>query len=324
MKAYGLVLATLFVSLGCSTHVTPDASSDVDEASRKGSDLKRDLAKPAGDRGTPFQQSDAKELRPDLLAGLGSLASRCLLSHEKVDPRGSWYILPTTTTCATELAEHEWNDAAWRDQTTFKLGDKSYTAVTWDGLDSDGGDECDLAIYDEKGKRIAVYTELYVDIDVYSAISAVSNANVKTVTDPWVAESVIDADMMNPNGVQDAPAKALGAQAAVVRALLESCVTVKTTAAGRAGVVQTGGNCFALGFEQTASGVTFRSIDIDGSSTHQDMLTVVRWDHGNVSDIGVYAGGTDNRLGVYKSLATSGDLLLDLAAAVGANLRSAN
>jgi hypothetical protein len=58
-------------------------------------------------------------------------------------------------------------------------------ALTFDGLDSDGSDESDLAIYDAAGTRIAVYTALYGDNSAVGDMTAAVDAHVPEVEVPF-------------------------------------------------------------------------------------------------------------------------------------------
>lgn len=62
-----------------------------------------------------------------------------------------------------------------------QTGGLALQVVSWDGNDSDGGDEQALGIYDAAGNRIAVYTGVFADGNVLDGLSRVVGASLPKV-----------------------------------------------------------------------------------------------------------------------------------------------
>ena len=54
--------------------------------------------------------------------------------------------------------------------------------VSWDGSNSDGYDEQAMGIYDQTGKRVAIYPALYVDSNVLDGLAHAIGANLGKVS----------------------------------------------------------------------------------------------------------------------------------------------
>jgi hypothetical protein len=54
--------------------------------------------------------------------------------------------------------------------------------ISWDGNDSDGGDEQAIGVYDTDGHRIAAYTGLFTDGNVIDGLAHAVNARLPEVT----------------------------------------------------------------------------------------------------------------------------------------------
>jgi hypothetical protein len=190
------------------------------------------------------------------------------------------------------------------------------TAVIWDGQDSDGGDEADIAFYDARGHRVAVYKDLYTSDSVLENIAYVSNANVKTVIDPYVPHDLLDRDVVAPGQSPFTPADAKALDAArltTLKGLLEGCVT--RTAAGLDAK-----RCVVDVFIQptTYPGVSYASIGFPGPSFGNghsvDFVTAIRRPNG---DVAFYPPSSDSRMAVYVGRSEP-DLLNELVAISGA------
>jgi hypothetical protein len=148
------------------------------------SDLAHDLALPAGELGTPFTKRDDMDLVPSIASDLKALLERCAETPVSTDPHGLETVYEMRSKCP-ELGAPTWNEKTWTERVDFRLGDEAFTALTFDGRDSDGGDESDLAIYDASGRRIAVYTALYGDNSAVGDMASVLGAHVPEVTVPF-------------------------------------------------------------------------------------------------------------------------------------------
>jgi hypothetical protein len=320
--------AVLSLSAFACTAQTGSAGS-ADEEARAGhasatSDLATDLAKPAGPLGTPFTKADEKALPKALVKSLKSLVAGCVEERYTIDPQGTEIDFGTFTTCP-QIKSPDYDKEKLVEKTVLDLDGTTYTAVAWDGDDSDGGDETDLAIYDADGKRIAVYKAFYSDSGVLSDLASVAGVTPKKSKQPFEPKSQIERDELatQPFSATDAFAADAGF-AARLAAMLEGCAIAKA----KSSCFDDKGDLF-INPKSQVPGVVFGSMDVANPDAGVTGITgvggvplefyeFVAWQRHASVDVAFYKSG--KRIGVYLDLPKS-DTLHALAAAVGANLQ---
>ena len=101
-----------------------------------------------------------------------------------------WGELKITSECASSVkysvADHTSNgNPILSPVVEIHTGKLQFTAVSWDGDNSDHGDELALGIYDTHGNRVAIYKSLYMEGNTFDALAGAVgvNADITKVTD---------------------------------------------------------------------------------------------------------------------------------------------
>lgn len=142
------------------------------------SDLTEDLKTPFKERTNPFGQFNEAPLAEPQATQLKTLLSHCAYNPISALPSG----------LKVENEAHLDSACAYLFQAQYEtgrdgrpyianivnvLGGLNLTIVSWDGGDSDGGDNQAIGVYDASGNRIAVYPSTYVDGNVVDGIAHV-------------------------------------------------------------------------------------------------------------------------------------------------------
>jgi hypothetical protein len=315
--------------MGCSASADDGASTDGagEDALSRSSDLAHDLAQPGGVRGTPFRGQHEVALPAAVAASLKSLAGRCIEFHKTTNPREEEIGKPTANICPSEVKNIRDDDAKDTERADLLLGGQWFTAVTWDHEDSDGGDMSDVAFYNPQGKRVGLFRMVMTNSTILDIVAGVSNATIRTVADPYVAESQMDRDMMatgtTPIGAGDV--RAPGADiAARLKDMAESCIEKHVSASTGAakGVFLNRALCMSL--PKTRGNMTWSYFMVPVPAhpgSNPDFVDVVAWNTGSQMDLGLYQG-------VARTAAFTGvpetDFYRSFASAVGATVRVVN
>jgi len=188
--AFTLLLAPPALG-GCAADATSapgDAVADDSAAVRK-SDLRKDLAKPGGPRGTPFAGRQEQPVAASIAAELKALADRCIEYRE-----APHVLLDTTNKCPGAIRDVVRDANRDTERATLRVGSKEYTVVFWDSERSDGGDMQDLAVYDGRERRIGLYRELFSRNDTVLDVFAAAFSNdtpVVRLTAEQYAEGIL-------------------------------------------------------------------------------------------------------------------------------------
>jgi len=130
------------------------------------SDLSQDLKTPFDVFSNPFNGVSAKPLPEATATHLRNLLSACAVRPVdfKLGYERDWDS-KLKNNCLTALQpnyeKNEKGEDEIKNMVRINFGDLQMYAVTWDGSNSDGGDEQAIGIYDLSGNRIAVYPEIY-------------------------------------------------------------------------------------------------------------------------------------------------------------------
>jgi len=141
----------------------------------RASDLSRDLQVPFAPLTNPFSGVEAKPLEnPEALK---ALLERCTFIPGKFSGAGvlsaelETEILPA---CASELSLSA-------EKNVLLARGLGLEVVSWDGSQSDGGDEQAIGVYDTRGRRLAVYPALFVDGNAINGIAHAIGAALPVV-----------------------------------------------------------------------------------------------------------------------------------------------
>lgn len=150
------------------------------------SDLTHDLKTKFEPRSNPFQGMSEKELSQDfktpLLELLSSCAYQVVTKNEGFD---SYEPATLERECLKEITPNYYSFQGRR-YINNKLRIHTQeglilTIVSWDADDSDGFDEQAIGVYNQNGKRIAVYPQVWADGNVVSGIMQALGENVRIV-----------------------------------------------------------------------------------------------------------------------------------------------
>jgi len=152
------------------------------------SDLASDLKTPFQPMTNPFGSVTQKiELEANTAAYLKSLLQKCAYVASEMPPSGMAIVhdAALNPSCISEISVSydTGNDGTQYISNKMLIHSQglSLYVVSWDGSDSDGGDEQALAIYDMSGKRLAVYPSLFVDGNVLDGLSHALGINLPEV-----------------------------------------------------------------------------------------------------------------------------------------------
>jgi hypothetical protein len=142
-------------------------------------DLENDLKTPFEPLSNPFTHSVDRALSKRAQAELKEFVLRCLVRPVKEDSNQVEIDdeARVRAECAGETVYTETPDARTGRPTIdprveIHSGSLDLIAVSWDGDNSDGGDELALGIYTTDGTRIAVYRSLYLEGDTFDGLAA--------------------------------------------------------------------------------------------------------------------------------------------------------
>ncbi len=169
-------------SIGCTAPTeASEESEEAEQSLTRRSDLAADLAKKGGVQGTPFTQAMARDLNVSTVHALKALSERCLES-EVAFIRSVKTMYGVKSGCAKEeIGRVSKNTEKLTERVSFVVAGQKLTAVMWDGDDSDGGDQVDVAFYAASGERIALYKSLYTNDDVLDNLGYISEATLREV-----------------------------------------------------------------------------------------------------------------------------------------------
>ena len=182
------ILAGSLIVGGCAADAAPggDIIAGGSEELARDSDLSRDSARANRqvERNTPFVARDAKSLPRSLQRQLRGLAERCFVHTQR--QRGSVTIDEGySSVCPNEVSTITEQNSGFRQTVLIRLvPGTEYTVVSYDGLDSDHGDQADTAIYDRYGKRLGVDVGAYGNLDVLWNLASFVGANVPVTVAP--------------------------------------------------------------------------------------------------------------------------------------------
>ena len=139
------------------------------------SDLSNDLKTPFEPLTNPFENVAEVELQASLANPLKDLLQKCAYVNVKTSEGGGRIFGDTRlkTECLSVLKPNYTVDQGQsyiNNKLVVLLNGAQYLFVSWDGSDSDGGDQQAIGVYDSKGNRIAVYPSLYVDGNVVDGV----------------------------------------------------------------------------------------------------------------------------------------------------------
>jgi hypothetical protein len=141
------------------------------------SDLTEDLKTKFEPLTNPFGNVAAVDLDKGTESQLVELFQRCAFQKVHKDQAGLeiYELSELKTECLAEITPSYSQDRKGNRYIDNRLDIHTknglvLTVVTWDGDDSDGGDQQALGVYNKAGARIAVYPSLYVDGNVVDGI----------------------------------------------------------------------------------------------------------------------------------------------------------
>jgi hypothetical protein len=152
------------------------------------SDLSNDLRTSFAPLSNPFEHSAEKPLPAAVATILRNLLARCAYTPVQA-PNAStsntvYFDASLEKGCESEIIASYVNDKNGHKVIGNRLFIHSQglalQVVSWDGSQSDGGDEQAIGIYDIYGNRVAVYPALYVIGNALDGIAHAVGANLKT------------------------------------------------------------------------------------------------------------------------------------------------
>jgi hypothetical protein len=141
----------------------------------RASDLSRDLQVPFDPLSNPFQGVQEMPVSDSQASALKALLERCAFTPGKFTGLGvlttelETDILPA---CAKDLSLSA-------DKNILSVRGLDLEIVSWDGSQSDGGDEQAIGIYSSSGDRIAAYPALFVDGNVLNGLAHAVGAKIR-------------------------------------------------------------------------------------------------------------------------------------------------
>ena len=141
-----------------------------------GSDLSKDLKTPFEPLTNPFEHVKEQPLQKWVSLQVKSLMEACAytpVKYERMKIVDSARLRPG---CERTIVVN-------RNQNQMQIVTPNLKlfVVTWDGSDSDGGDQQALGVYDQSGRRIAVYPGLYLSGNVIDGLAYAVDAQVPEV-----------------------------------------------------------------------------------------------------------------------------------------------
>ncbi len=148
------------------------------------SDLSNDLLTPFEPLSNPFGGVEAATLPGSVAYQLKGLLEKCAYSPISGGNREVQHEAAVQPSCKNLLQASEtiYKGAPSVGHTLkVKALGINLQIISWDGSNSDGGDEQAIGIYDAAGDRIAVYPSLYVDGNVLDGIAHIVGAALPKV-----------------------------------------------------------------------------------------------------------------------------------------------
>lgn len=140
------------------------------------SELTDDLRTPFEPVTNPFGRAHTQPLASAPAAALKALLEKCAYTPVKATSAIAVYGESALRAgCESSLTPNYVTDAKGErfvgNMLAVHAAGLDLQVVSWDGSDSDGGDEQALGIYDANGSRIATYTGLFVDGNVLDGLA---------------------------------------------------------------------------------------------------------------------------------------------------------
>jgi hypothetical protein len=133
------------------------------------SDLSRDLKVPFAPLSNPFANAQEQGLEPTAAAELKALLENCAFTPGQFNASGA--ITGELETGIFPICSASLSLNADKNQLTVRTSDLFLEIVSWDGSQSDGGDEQAVGVYGFNGQRLAVYPSLFADGNVIDGIA---------------------------------------------------------------------------------------------------------------------------------------------------------
>jgi hypothetical protein len=123
---------------------------------------------------TPFKEGDAMPLPPAFANSLKSLLLQCVV--QVMDNRGANPVDfgPKVLPRCSSLIQTKWDSHSFSDIARVDVRGIVIFAKTFDGRNSDGGDEFDIAVYDAQGTRRALRTAIYTETSSLIGLGALA------------------------------------------------------------------------------------------------------------------------------------------------------
>lgn len=120
-------------------------------------------SKYTGIHGTPFKLGHNVPLPPAFAASLKNLLLHCVVDVQNFDQGHETDYGPKVLPYCSKLIQTRYDQRAFSELAQLNVGGTWIIAKTFDGRDSDGGDQFDVAVYDVQGNRRAVATSIYAE-----------------------------------------------------------------------------------------------------------------------------------------------------------------
>jgi hypothetical protein len=120
-------------------------------------------SKYTGIHGTPFKLGHNVPLPPAFAAVLKNLLLHCVVDVQSFDKGYETDFGPKVLPYCSKIIQTRYDQRAFSELAQLNVGGTWIVAKTFDGLDSDGGDQFDIAVYDVQGNRRAVATSIYAE-----------------------------------------------------------------------------------------------------------------------------------------------------------------
>lgn len=124
-----------------------------------------------GIHGTPFQQGQDIPLPSAFAAQLKTLLSNCVVELQGRTHGSPADFGPKVLPQCAGLIQTRYDQRAVSDLARINVGGVWIVGKTFDGLDSDGGDEFDIAVYDAQGTRRALATSNYTETSALAGLA---------------------------------------------------------------------------------------------------------------------------------------------------------
>lgn len=152
------------------------------------SDLSNDLRTAFAPLSNPFEHTAAKPLATDAANTLRNILSRCAFTPVQAPSvnmsNAVYFDAALEKSCAPEITASYVKDKNGKKVVGNSLivhSDGLYLqVVSWDGSQSDGGDEQAIGVYDFNGNRVAVYPGIYAIGNVLDGLAHAVGMSLRT------------------------------------------------------------------------------------------------------------------------------------------------